>query len=283
MDIVAYLAEPLLQAFRTVTASRYTLHVARSLQEFETMLTLRPASAAVVDPVAPGLLDPRALLPILDRHAAVQVVVYTSVTPRAMRGYGVLASAGIRHLVVRGVDDAPEQFRDLLEALPADTLSGLVLGMLDLVLDDAPVPLVRALNEMFRAPHVLRDIDAVARAAGLPRRSFDRALERAGLASADALIRTARVVRVYHYMRATGIRLKDIAAKLGYGTPRALTSEVLLVTGFLPSLLRKAIEPDDFLARVMPRLWRHGSPPGVVATGHVAAATTTAPRAPFGG
>jgi len=283
VDIVAYLSEPLLLAFRTIVAARHTLHVARSPQDVDTLLTLRPASAAVIDPVAPGMVDPRVLLPILDRHAAVQVVVYTSVTPRAMHGYGILASAGIRHLVVRGIDDGPEQFRDLLEGLPSDTLSGLVLGMLDSALDDAPAPLVRALQEMFRAPHVLRDIAAVARAAGLPRRSFDRALERAGLASADALIRTARVVRVYHYMRATGIRLKDIATKLGYGTPRALTSEVLLVTGLLPSLLRKETEPDAFLARIAPRLWRHGSPPGGVAPGRLAALSTIAPRPPFGG
>jgi AraC-like DNA-binding protein len=263
MDVVAYLSEPLLSAFRVVVANQ-TLHVARTVQELDTHLTLRPAAAAVVDPLAPGLADPRVLLPVFERHAAVQVVVYTTVTPAAMRGYGVLAAAGIRHLVVRGIDDGPGQFRELLEALPADTLSGILLSMIEPLLNDVPAPLARALHELFRAPHAMQEIDDVARAAGMPRRSFDRALERAGIAPAEILFRSARVVRAYHYMRSTSTRLKDIAYKLGYGTPRALSSEVFLVTGFLPSSLKKQLEPEDFLNRVASRLWRHGCPPGVV-------------------
>lgn len=262
MDVVAYLSEPLLSAFRVVIANQ-TLHVARTVQELDTHLTLRPAAAAVVDPLAPGLADPRALLPVFERHAAVQVVVYTTVTPAAMRGYGVLAAAGIRHLVVRGIDDGPGQFRELLDALPADTLSDILLSMIEPLLNDVPAPLARAIQELFRAPHAMRDIDDVARASGMPRRSFDRALERAGFAPAEILFRSARVVRAYHYMRSTTSRLKDIAFKLGYGTPRALSSEVFLVTGFLPSSLKKQLEPEDFLSRVATRLWRHGCPPGM--------------------
>jgi AraC-like DNA-binding protein len=278
VDVVAYLSEPLLHVFRSVTATGYTLHVARTVQELDTLLTLRPASAAVVDPVAPGLSDPRLLLPIFERHAAVQVVVYTTVTPVAMRGYGMLAGAGVRHLVVRGVDDFPEQFRDLLEALPADTLSGILLQMLEPLLAEVTAPLARALQELFRAPHVMGDINAVARAAGMPRRTFDRALERAGFAPADMLYRTARVVRAYHYMRSTRTRLKDIAIKLGYGTPRALTSEVYLVTGFLPSSLKHELEPEDLLTRVAARLWRHGCPPGIVVPDVAVALSSNAPR-----
>jgi AraC-like DNA-binding protein len=278
VDVVAYLSDPLLHVFRSVTATGYTLHVARTVQELDTLLTLRPASAAVVDPLAPGLSDPRMLLPIFERHAAVQVVVYTTVTPVAMRGYGMLAGAGVRHLVVRGVDDFPEQFRDLLEALPADTLSGILLTMLEPLLAEVTAPLARALQELFRAPHVMGDINAVARAAGMPRRTFDRALERAGFAPADMLYRTARVVRAYHYMRSTRTRLKDIAIKLGYGTPRALTSEVYLVTGFLPSSLKNELEPEDLLARVAARLWRHGCPPNIVVPDVPAGLSSNAPR-----
>jgi AraC-like DNA-binding protein len=278
VDVVAYLSEPLLQVFRSVTATRHTLHVARTVQELDTHLTLRPASAAVVDPLAPGLRDVRMLLPVFERHAAVQVIVYTAVTPIAMRGYGLLAAAGVRHLVVRGVDDFPEQFRDILEGLPADTLSGILLTMLEPLLAEVPAPLARALQELFRAPHVMGDIDAVARAAGMPRRTFDRALERAGFAPADMLYRTARVVRAYHYMRSTHTRLKDIAIKLGYGNPRALTSEVYLITGFLPSSLKSELEPEDLLVRVAAQLWRHGCPPDIVIPDMRRALSSNAPR-----
>jgi AraC-like DNA-binding protein len=278
VDVVAYLSEPLLHVFRSVTGTRHTLHVARTVQELDTFLTLRPASAAVVDPLAPGLDDPRRLLPIFERHASVQVIVYTTVTPLAMRGYGLLAAAGVRHLVVRGVDDFPEQFRDVLEALPADTLSGILLMMLEPLLSQVSAPLARALQELFRAPHIMSDISAVARAAGMPRRTFDRALERAGFAPADMLYRTARVVRAYHYMRSTELRLKDIAIKLGYGTPRALTSEVYLVTGFLPSSLKTELEPEDLLTRVATPLWRHGCPPGIVVPDVSAALSSNAAR-----
>ena len=88
----------------------------------------------------------------------------------------------------------------------------------------------------------------------------------------------ARVVRAYHYMRSTQTRLKDIALKLGYGTPRALTSEVYLVTGFLPSSLKNELEPEDLLARVAARLWRHGCPADIVVPDVPAGLSSNAPR-----
>jgi AraC-like DNA-binding protein len=264
MELVAYLSEPLLAAVRAVSRSAHSVHAVRSAAELDAALTLRPASAALLDPTAIDRGDVRAVLPILERHASVHVVVYTTVTPESMHGYGVLAAHGARHLILYGVDDGPAQIAALLDALPADTLSTILLRMIDPLLSELPVPLARAIAELFRAPHLVRDNNDVARAAGMSRRAYDRALERAGMAPGDLLVRTARVVRAYHYMRSTRLTVRDIAMKMGYPTPRTLSSEVVLLTGFLPSSLRHELDPEDFLSRVVVRLWRHGCPPGTV-------------------
>lgn len=256
MDVVAYLSDPLLYSLRAATRGTATVYAAADTRALDALLTLHPAAAAVIDPQAPGLRDATALLPVFDRHAAVQVIAYTTLSPSGMRGYGLLASHGVRHLVLRGVDDAPDRMRELIAAVPGDTLSELLLTMIEPLLDRLSAPIARSIRELFRAPHAMRDVRDLARAAGIGRRTLDRALERAGVAAGGMLVRAARVVRVYHYLQGSRVHLKSIASKLGYLTPRGLTSEVCLMTGFLPSSLARELDAEDFLARIAGRLWR---------------------------
>ena len=256
VDVIAYLSDPLLYSLRAAARGAATVHAASGTREFDALLTLHPASIAVVDPQVPGLRDPTALLPIFERHAAVQVIAYATLSPGAMRAYGLLASHGVRHLMLRGVDDAPERIRALLAAVPGDTLSEILVRMAEPLLARLPSPLARAVEELFRDPGRMPDVDDLARSAGIGRRTLDRTLERCGIASAGTLARAARVLRVYHYLRGSRIPLKAIAGKLGYVTPRGLTSEVCLMTGFLPSSLARELDPEDFLACISDRLWR---------------------------
>lgn len=279
MDVIAYLSDPLLYSLRAAARSAATVHAATGTREFDALLTLHPASIAVVDPQVPGLRDPTALLPIFERHAAVQVIAYATLSPAAMRGYGLLASHGVRHLMLRGVDDAPERIRALLASVPGDTLSQILLRMAEPLLARLPLPLGRAVEELFRDPHRMPDVDDLARSAGIGRRTLDRTLERCGIAPAGTLLRAARVVRVYHYLRGSRIPLKAIAGTLGYVTPRGLTSEVCLMTGFLPSSLARELDPEDFLARIADRM-RRTSPVAAPPAGRPLASRVRARRTP---
>jgi AraC-like DNA-binding protein len=256
MDIAAYLPDQLLRPFRAAVRGVHAVHDVMGLSELEGALRFYPVDVAVIDPQLVGLDALPALVAVLSRHAAVHVIAYTTVSPDAVRAHGVLAAHGFRHVMLRGFDDSPEAIRALLDALPADTLTDLLLPMVDELLRKVPPSLAHAIEELLRAPHTIASVDELARTAVMSRRTFDRALERAGLAPGWMLVRVARVVRAYHYLRTARASVRDVAAKLGYATERGFANEVHLVSGFLPSSLAVQLEPHDFLLRMATRLAR---------------------------
>jgi AraC-like DNA-binding protein len=256
MDIAAYLPDQLLRPFRAVVRGVHAVHDVMGLSELEGALRFYPIDVAIIDPQLVGLDSLPALVAVLARHSSVHVIAYTTVSPDAVRAHGVLAAHGYRHLMLRGFDDSPEAIRTLLDALPADTLTELLLPMIDELLRKVPPSLAHAIEELLRAPHTIASVDELARTAVMSRRTFDRALERAGVAPGWMIVRVARVVRAYHYLRTARASVRDVASKLGYATERGFANEVHIVSGFLPSSLAVQLEPHDFLLRMAARLER---------------------------
>jgi AraC-like DNA-binding protein len=256
MDIAAYLPDQLLRPFRAAVRGVHAVHDVLGLSELEGALRFYPVDVAVIDPQLIGLEALPALVAMLSRHASVHVIAYTTVSSDAVRAHGVLAAHGYRHVMLRGFDDSPEAVRALLEALPADTLTELLLPMIDELLRKVPPSLAHAIEQLLRAPHTITSVDELARTAVMSRRTFDRALERAGLAPGWMLVRVARVIRAYHYLRTARASVREVATKLGYATERGFANEVHIVSGFLPSSLAVQLEPHDFLLRMAARLER---------------------------
>jgi AraC-like DNA-binding protein len=260
VNIVALLSDHLLTAFTVATGSRHSVRTVRTVAELDTVLRVYPIDVVVIDPQAArvgqgGMLE---LLPVLTRNPQVPAIAYTTVSPDAVRACARLATHGVRHVVLRGYDDDPASFRALLEGVQGDALADAVLALLEPTLSELPAGTATAIETLFHAPHTVADVDALARIAGTPRRTFDRTVARAGLVPGWTIIRAARVVRAYHYLRTGAARVKDAAAKLGYVRPEQLSEDVTLITGFLPSSLPEALEPDDFVIRVAGRMRRPG-------------------------
>ena len=262
LRIVSFLREFLAASLRIVLGPRHELHVARSIDELDDTLRVIPADIAIVDPELVSGETLLELLAVLDRHVSVHVVSYTTVSPDAMRAQMQFALRGHRHLVLRGFDDAPAQFRAYLEDLRGDELGEILLAQLQPSLERLPTPVSRAIAELFRSPATVESVPALARLAGARhRRPLHEALSRAGWQSAGTLIRAARVVRAYAYLTQGDTLVRDVAAKLGYATTRGLANEVRAVSGVLPSMLGD-LTPQDFLARVArglvrPPVWAH--------------------------
>ena len=256
LRIVSFLREFLSASLRIALGPRHELHVTRSIDELDDALRVIPADIAIVDP---ELVSGQALLEmlaVLDRHVSVHVISYTTVSPGAMRAQMQLAIRGHRHLVLKGFDDAPAQFRAYLEDLRGDALAEILLAQLRPALERLPTPVSRAVEELFRSRATVESVPALARSAGARnRRPLHEALSRAGWQSAGTLIRAARVVRAYAYLTQGDTRVRDVAVKLGYATTRGLANEVRAVTGFLPSSLG-ALTPPAFLALVAAGLVR---------------------------
>jgi AraC-like DNA-binding protein len=256
VDFATYLIPSELTRFRVLAGAHDTIHSVASVAELETVIRTRTIDVVVVDPQAPGPTDLAALGPLLAKHPALPVIAYVSVSAEGMRRSLALAAFGLRHIVLRGYDDQPAAFRTTVDQARADMLTDSLLDRLAPFRARLPAPLDAAIAILFRAPHTVRGAAAIARLAGLPIRTCSRALQRAGLASARAFVRAARVIRAYHYLRGGSDRVTDVATRLGYGTPDALARDTRDVTGCRPSALVHTVRPDALVAIVADRLTR---------------------------
>jgi AraC-like DNA-binding protein len=245
VDIVALLPDRLLHPFRAVIRTAHTVRAVRGVRELEDTLRERATDVIVADPqlVSNGAE--------LDRiRVTTHVVLYTTVSADALKACHALGARGYRYVVLFGIDDGPETFRALLESVPADSLADALIAQLRDRLARLPDTLAEALEVAFRAPTVIDCVDRLADRASMPRRTMYDALERAGLATPAHHLGAARVLRAYHYLRAPGARVRDVAVRLRYPTPEALASSVRSVTGFLPSSLPLKLEEGDLVGRV---------------------------------
>jgi AraC-like DNA-binding protein len=254
IDVIAFLPDRLLQTLRVVAAGRHELTTVATMSELDAALRQGRADCAVVDPQGPGRPGAERLGPLLARYPGVHVVVYTTLTADSMHD---VAALGVRDVVLFNCDDRPTYFRDLLETAPAASLTDEVLARIEGALTTVRPELRRALAELFRAPETIRSVDAFRRVAGMSRMTLGRALTKAGLTSPSGLLRSARVVRVYFLVRRGGLRLKIIAPRLGYSSPRKLADECKALTGLTPMLLSRTVDPDEFSALIARKLLRH--------------------------
>ncbi|MDQ3698742.1 MAG: DNA-binding response regulator [Gemmatimonadota bacterium] len=256
MEVLARLPPALLSHLRIVAARDFNVQAVDDWEALARAIRATPVDVAVIDPREGGTMRTEEIRQLLGRYGSLPVVVYTTLTPEALQATVELAKYGVQHVVLRGFDDEPRRFRALLERVPADAMSEQMLGLLAVALEGAPLPLVRAVERLFRTPHGFRDVEDLAVAAGLNRRSLDRWLDRIGVASAKSFVVGARMLRGYFYMRDTGYLLDDVAAKLGYPTARLFARQMRLATGLMPSTIRNRVEPEEFVANLAARLCR---------------------------
>ncbi len=114
----------------------------------------------------------------------------------------------------------------------------------------------RAVAQLFMAPHVMRGVESVARQAGLSRRTFDRHLAAAGVASARHLLLAARLARAYHYARDPGYTLRDVATKLRYSDVRLFTRHIRAATGMTAADWRATLTPEVLFAQLRRLMFR---------------------------
>lgn len=238
-----------------VVGGHHRLFIASDWASLEELIRTEPVDIVVVDPadgVAFRWVEVRGLL---QRFPSLPLVVYTVLSPDVTQGLVELAASGLRTVVLRGFDDDAERFRSLLERLPEYELSDQLIAMLRQPLTRVPASMRRVLVRCIRSPHEFQDVNDLARATGMTRRTFDRWMAMVGVSS-KSLVKIARAVRAYHLMRDPGYRLADVARKVGYQEGRLFTRHVRQVTGLLPSSLRLRLEPEEFMTRLGERL-RH--------------------------
>ena len=255
MDVVAYLPAPLLSHLRIVLGDRHQLTPVDGWEALEAVVRREQADIVVLDPTLPGTVRVSETVVLQERYPSVRVVVYTSLTPSAMRMVVELAKHGLQHVVLHRFDDDPRRFTELLTQLPGHSLGELLLEKVKDAVAALPPRVGGAVARMMRAPRHYSTVDDLAAGAGMTRRQLYRVLEGAGFTSPRLLVQAARAVRAFAFLRDPGRLLEDVSEKLGYSEPRVLNRVMLELVGTRPLEARGTMSPQEFVERVAARLF----------------------------
>ncbi len=214
----------------------------------------RIVDVIVADPALDGRVQTAELAEIREMFPSLPIVLYTTLSAAAMQGVIQMARYGIEHVVLARFDDEPRRFLELLEALPGHVLGDRMLRALRDPIAGLPAPISRAIEQLFRSPARFHGAQDLAEASGTTVRGLYRHMGAVGMPSVRALVVSARLVRAYGYLRDPGRSVKEIAARVGYSRPWLLTKQMREYTGFVPSEVRTALSPDEFVARLTGRV-----------------------------
>ena len=230
-----------------VLAAGLTVTPARDVPQFLDALTAGRADLLLVDP---RLVPPRSMESFIEavRHAGTPVLAHTQLTSLGMRALLALSRAGIRDVLIRGVDDDAPSLRRAIDKLRQETLGGRVLGALAPALQLLPEPLRAAVATRFIRPDAADTPHRLAAHAGMNRRSLDRWVARSGIASARLLVAAPKLLLAYDQLRQPDSSVAEVAALVGYSSPRSLERQCQVLLGTRPSALRRAMPPDAFAA-----------------------------------
>lgn len=232
---------------------------AEGWSSFDLAVRRTAADVAVVDPAADGTVRVTEIVELIGRHPSLPVVVYTTLTAQALRAIVEMAKQGVQQVVLYRFDDEPTRMRELLEQQPGLALSGALLELLAGPLAALPTALSRAIERMFQRPGLFHIADDLATAAGMPRRTLYRTLEGVGLASPSTLVRGARLLRAYSYLRDAGHSAEDVAAKLGYSSRQIFARHVREFFGVRPTQLRRQVQEGECVRRLAAMLYAPGT------------------------
>ncbi|HET7458489.1 MAG TPA: helix-turn-helix transcriptional regulator, partial [Gemmatimonadaceae bacterium] len=237
----------------------HTLTSADGWKALEHAVRRRPSDVAVVDPGADGTVKTAEIVSLVRHYPSLPVLVYTVLSPQTMRAVVELSGHGVNQVILHRFDDEPRRLLETLEQQPGVTLSDALLDRLAVPLAVLPAALVRAVEQLFRRPLGFSGADDLARVAAMPLRTLYRVLEAAGLASPSTMVRAARLLRAYAYLRDSGHSVEDVAVKLGYSSRQLFGRHVREAFGVAPIDLRRRVAPQECVTRLSALLTTRGA------------------------
>ena len=213
---------------------------------------------AIVDPCADG---DRLAAAHADALASVRplltpIVAYVSVTASAMHAVIRLVRASTAEIVIRGVDDSAAMLEAAAHRAIASWAAARLVSEVGTPFDALPPEIVEAIHFAFVRPDRVRSVADLAASARTTRRSFDRWLARAGMASARTLLSCARATAAYHLIAVGNVQRARAAKLTGYSSARSLARGLRDVAGWSDPIAPDDISRDTFMAAVRRRLVR---------------------------
>lgn len=238
MSVAAFLPVRLLSHVRHVFADEPELLIASSWQELESFIRRKPVSVVVLDPAADGTMNVDAVAGLLKRYPSLPLIAYVTLHAPQFSAVAHLGRLGLKEVVLKGFDDAPEGFKERVERAEGNALTHDVIEGLRDRLDQLPRQLAAAVEKLFEQPHRYGSALDLATEAGLAAISVYRNIDAAQLGSPKKLLIAAKVLRGFGYLRDPGYTVVDVSLKLGYKTPRIFSQHWVFVFGQTPARIR---------------------------------------------
>ncbi|MEA3247132.1 MAG: helix-turn-helix domain-containing protein [Gemmatimonadota bacterium] len=244
------------------------MHAAMDWAHADSIIRRQPVDVLVVDPQFGESAAPRTdrIRAVRQRYGALPMVVYSALTAQTMRSLVELGTEGLGQIILFGLDDDPHHLRQVLELQPGILLSEQLLTAIRPRLRHTPAPVAGAVERAVRNPALFRNVGDLTAGSGVPRRSFYRHLERAGLASPREVLAGARSLRAYALLRIPGYSMELAATQLRFHDVDAMTDAMKTVVGVTPGRARSRMAPEEFVGMLAGRLMpsavdeRHGAP-----------------------
>jgi AraC-like DNA-binding protein len=231
-------------------------HSAFGVDEFAANLRAFPFGLLIVDPdmVERSRMDELVSLLALRR---LRVVIYTAITSTSAHAIGMLARSYRVAVIIRGFDDTPLRFVQMLDVDPPTMVGSRVVERLATKLDALPIRVRRGVVSAFCARAPIYSVIELAQKCGTTRRSIDRSLGVIGLRPAKSLLAASHLLRAYSLLDATTESTLGCAARSsGFGTVKAMNNNFVRFTGALPRQLiasMSAFSLADHLGEAMHR------------------------------
>jgi AraC-like DNA-binding protein len=254
VDVVALLPRQLLDHLTQVLGPTHSLSAPADWSALRATVQSRIVDAVIADPAYDGRVHTQDLADIRELYPSLPIVLYTTLTAAAMQGVIQLARYGIEHVVLARFDDEPKRFLELIEGVPGHALGDRMLQALRDSIARLPVAISRAIEQLYRSPGRFHGARELAEASGITQRGLYRHMAAVGMPSVKTLVVSARLVRAYGYLKDPGRSVKEVAARVGYSRPWLLTKQMREFTGYVPSEVRVALTPEEFVTLLTSRV-----------------------------
>ncbi|MDA1082296.1 MAG: AraC family transcriptional regulator [Gemmatimonadetes bacterium] len=256
MLVAACVQPQKLARLRGAAGSAHAVHAALDWAHADSIIRRQPVDVLVVDPQFDGSATPRTdrIRAARHRYRSLPMVVYSTLSANTMRSLVELGTEGLGQIVLYGLDDDPQHFRQVLELQPGILLSEQLVSAIRRPLNHTPAPVAAAVERAVRNPALIRSVGDLTAASGVPRRSLYRHFARAGLASPREVLAGARVLRAYALLRIPGYSLDMAAGQLRFSDVDAMTEAMKMTVGWTPGRARTRVAPEEFIRALADRL-----------------------------
>ncbi len=254
MDVVALLPRQLLDHLIQVLGPAHSLSASTDWSALRATVQSHIVDAVIADPAFDGNVHTQDLMDLRELYPSLPIILYTTLSATAMQGVIQLARYGVEHVVLARFDDEPTRFLELIEGVPGYALGDRMLQQLRAPIAKLPVTIGRAIEQLYRSPGRFHGARELAEASGVTPRGLYRHMAAVGMPSVKALVVSARLVRAYGYLKDPGRSVKEVAARVGYSRPWLLTKQMREYTGHVPSEVRMALSPEEFVTLLTTRV-----------------------------